>query len=226
MAQPIDYATFSLLTGAGLAVGCYFSFRKRRPLGNATDEVFLGSKSLQMLPLAASVLATVGSATGVIGWPSHMYAYGMHTGWICVSNLLLIPIAVSVVVPVLYGLNITSVFQYVRLRYNLTVSVIASLTYVTLSQMVGAVAIYAAAVAVSTLFSISAAWCSVVIGLAATAYTSLGGLRSVVWADCLQALLTVSVPVIIIVKVAFDGTAGRVHVQPMSEIDPRMYFFK
>ncbi|XP_077496391.1 sodium/iodide cotransporter-like [Amblyomma americanum] len=174
MAKVVDYAVFSLLTGASLGVGCYFSIRRKKAApGQTTDELFLGSKSLQTLPLAASVLATVGSATGVVGLPAHTYAYGLHLGWLCLSNVLLIPFAAAVVVPVLYRLNITSVFQFVRMRYNTAVSVITAITYILLSQMVGAIAIYASSVAVSTVFNISAIWCSVVIGLTATTYTAM-----------------------------------------------------
>lgn len=111
MAQTADYATFSLLTGASLCVGWYFSFHRKVLHGATTDEIFLGSKSLRMLPLAMSVLATMASATGVIGSPAHMYAYGFHMGWIAVSNLILIPIGFFLVVPVLYELKVTSVFQ-------------------------------------------------------------------------------------------------------------------
>ncbi|KAL1479494.1 hypothetical protein MTO96_051794 [Rhipicephalus appendiculatus] len=150
MAQLLDYVAFLLLTGAGLAVGAYFSIHTKGQVSRTTDEVFLGSKSLRMLPLAMSVLATVGSATGVIGLPAHMYAYGWHMGWLSVSNILLIPLAVSVVMPVLYELNITSVFQYVRMRYDITIAVITSLIYIMLSQAVGAIALYASAEAAST----------------------------------------------------------------------------
>ncbi|KAH6921210.1 hypothetical protein HPB50_027802 [Hyalomma asiaticum] len=100
MAELLDYVVFLLLTGASLAVGAYFSVHKKGAVVRTTDEVFLGSRSLRILPLAMSVLATVGSATGVIGLPAHMYAYGWHLGWLSVSNILLIPIATSVVVPI------------------------------------------------------------------------------------------------------------------------------
>ncbi|KAH7933004.1 hypothetical protein HPB49_006497 [Dermacentor silvarum] len=107
----LDYGAFFLLTGASLAVGCYFSFRKTTAHGTSTNEVFLGSKALRKVPLAASYLATVASAVGVVGTPAHMYAYGLHLGWLAVSSIILIPFAASVVIPVLYQLNVTSVFQ-------------------------------------------------------------------------------------------------------------------
>nr|XP_037269002.1 sodium/iodide cotransporter-like isoform X2 [Rhipicephalus microplus] len=222
MAQLLDYVTFLVLTGTGLAVGAYFSIHANGQAPRSTHEVFLGSKSLRMLPLAMSVLATVGSATGIIGLPAHMYAYGWHIGWLSVSNIILIPLGASVVMPVLYKLNITSVFQYIRMRYDRTIAVITSLTYIMLSQAVGAIALYASAEAASTLLNFHVSWCSLAIGLAATAYTSLGGIRGVVWADCLQAMLTICVPVLIIVKVATNTTS---HLRPLSEMDIRSYLF-
>ncbi|XP_077540554.1 sodium-coupled monocarboxylate transporter 1-like isoform X3 [Haemaphysalis longicornis] len=225
MAQTADYATFSLLTGASLCVGWYLSFHRKALPGATADEIFLGSKSIRMFPLAMSVLATMASATGVIGTPAHMYAYGFHLGWITVSNLILIPIGFCLVVPVLYELQVTSVFQYLRMRYNTVISVIAAAAYVMLSQMVGAITIYASAVAVSTVFNISSIWCSITIGLAATAYAALGGLRGVVWADCLQALLTMAVPILVIIKVAHDTMRGHIRAQPLAELDPRQYYF-
>ncbi|XP_070382701.1 sodium-coupled monocarboxylate transporter 1-like [Dermacentor albipictus] len=107
----LDYGAFFSLTGASLAVGCYFSFRKTATRGRSTDEAFLGSKALAKFPLAASYLATAASAVGVIGLPAHIYAYGFHLGWLIVPHLILLPFATSVVIPVLYQLNVTSVFQ-------------------------------------------------------------------------------------------------------------------
>ncbi|KAL1468936.1 hypothetical protein MTO96_025137 [Rhipicephalus appendiculatus] len=224
MAHVLDYVTFLLLTGAGLVVGCYFSFRKKASQARE-DEIFLGSKSLHVIPLAASFLATAASATGVVGVPAHMYAYGFHLAWAFFFHIVMIPVAVRVVVPVLYQLNVTSVFQYVRMRYNTPISVITSVTYIILSQMVGAIAIFASSVAVSTVFNASATWCSVIIGLTATAYTAMGGLRGVVWADCLQAVLSLSAPLVIIAKVIWDARNGDARIQPLSEIFTYKYFF-
>ncbi|KAL3191504.1 hypothetical protein MRX96_059751 [Rhipicephalus microplus] len=224
MAHVVDYATFLLLTGAGLAVGCYFTFRKKASQARV-EEIFLGSKSLMVIPLAASSLATAASATGVVGVPAHMYAYGFHLAWALLFHIAMVPVAIKVVVPVLYQLNLTSVFQYVRMRYNTPISVVTSVTYIILSQMVGAIAIFASSVAVSTVFSASAIWCSVIIGLTSTAYTAMGGLRGVVWADCLQAVLTISAPVVIVAKVMWDAKSGDTRIQPLSEILTYKYFY-
>ncbi|KAH9377944.1 hypothetical protein HPB48_004279 [Haemaphysalis longicornis] len=115
MTRVADYFAFLLFTGSSLVVGLYFSVvRKTQPL-SVTDEIFLGSKSLKTLPLGLSILASIASATGVIGYPAHLYAYGFHLGWTVVLYLAYIPIAVGLVVPVLYKLKITSIFQVSQL---------------------------------------------------------------------------------------------------------------
>ncbi|KAL1468825.1 hypothetical protein MTO96_005082 [Rhipicephalus appendiculatus] len=53
----------------------------------------------------------------------------------------------------------------------------------------------------------------------------MGGLRGVVWADCLQAVLTVSAPFVIMAKVIWDARSGDARIQPLSEILTYKYFF-
>ncbi|KAH7940389.1 hypothetical protein HPB51_028745 [Rhipicephalus microplus] len=53
-----------------------------------------------------------------------------------------------------------------------------------------------------------------------------GGLRGVVWADCLQAVLTISAPVVIVAKVMWDAKSGDTRIQPLSEILTYKYLFK
>ncbi|XP_077534699.1 sodium-coupled monocarboxylate transporter 1-like [Haemaphysalis longicornis] len=110
------------------------------------------------------------------------------------------------------------------MRYNTVVSIMASVTYILLSQILGAIAIFAASMAVTTIFHVPSLWCSIILGSAATAYTAMGGLRGVVWADCLQGLLTLAVPILVISKVAYDASNGHVHTQPFDELELRKHF--
>ncbi|KAH6948498.1 hypothetical protein HPB50_024899 [Hyalomma asiaticum] len=105
-----EYGVFAILMVANFALGLYFSFR-RRSLKSTADEVFLGSRSLHSVPLAVSALASIMSSIGIVGVSAHVYAYGTHMFW----NQVLAPInaliAAHVVVPVLYRLRVTSVFE-------------------------------------------------------------------------------------------------------------------
>ncbi|KAH7937515.1 hypothetical protein HPB49_012811 [Dermacentor silvarum] len=74
-------------------------------------EIFLGSRALKILPLAASSAASLFSPTGLIGFTAHYYAYGWHLIWTVTGPILCLPLATHVFVPVLYRLGITSIFE-------------------------------------------------------------------------------------------------------------------
>lgn len=105
-----EYAVFGILMGANLAVGLYFALNRRSRRMN-TDEAFLGSRTLGIVPLSLSILATQVSAIGVVGFTAHFYTYGLHLVWSLVPLLFLVPVISRIVVPVFYNLKITSVFE-------------------------------------------------------------------------------------------------------------------
>ncbi|CAN7942391.1 unnamed protein product [Ixodes hexagonus] len=115
MLYPVEYAVFGILMGSNLGLGLFFSFKKSGKL--TTNEMFLGSRTLSMLPLAVSMLASVMSSTGIVGFTGHFYTYGLHMAWCVITTLVLFPVTVHVVVPVMYKLNVTSIFEVRRRPY-------------------------------------------------------------------------------------------------------------
>lgn len=105
-----EYTVFGILMAANFGFGLYFSFYKRSRKVTA-DEVFLGSRTLMMLPLAMSALASIMSSLGIISVTGHVYAHGAHIFW----NHILAPINAAItayiIVPVLYRLRVTSIFE-------------------------------------------------------------------------------------------------------------------
>lgn len=108
VADPIIFAVL-LVTNVGL--GLYFAFFRCGKGPVTTRELFLGSRTLQMLPLALSTMASTVSGLIFIGFPAHFYAYGFHTSWHTPCFLLYMPFLVYLVVPTLYNLRLTSVFE-------------------------------------------------------------------------------------------------------------------
>ncbi|KAM7304201.1 sodium-coupled monocarboxylate transporter 1 [Ixodes scapularis] len=225
MEKLVEYAVFAVLMVANFGLGLYFSFYKKAREVTA-EEVFLGSNTLKMLPLALSALASIMSSLGIIGVTGHVYAYGLHVYW----NHILAPInaliIAYIIIPVIYKLKVTSVFEYLCMRYGNTVGLTACVIYFFLSQTLGAVAIFPAAAAVSTIFGISLNWCSLVIGLTGTIYTALASLRGVVWTDCAQAVLVLLAPITIITKVLYDSYYKDVRLRPLSDMNWKAFAFE
>ncbi|KAH6927470.1 hypothetical protein HPB50_004467 [Hyalomma asiaticum] len=107
-----EYSVFGVLMAANLGVGLYFSRRRKDHSGTA--EVFLGSRTLRALPLAVSMVATMLSSTGLVGFTGHYYAYGFHLFWNDLTIILLAPLIAHLFLPVFYKLRITSVFEKLR----------------------------------------------------------------------------------------------------------------
>ncbi|CAN7938166.1 unnamed protein product [Ixodes hexagonus] len=224
--HPAEFIVFGSLTTINLAIGLYFAMcNKHRDL--STEEVFLGGRSLGAIPLSLSVLATMVTAIGVVGFTTHFYAYGFHLLWACVPVLALVPFFGNVVIPIIYNLKVTSVFQYIRMRFGNKVGITAFIFYFFLNQVQGAVGIFAAAVAISTSFRVSLVGSTLAIGAAGTVYTALGGLRGVVWTDCMQGILVLICPITIIVKICYDSVYDpETRVRPLSDLNFRPYLFE
>ncbi|CAN7992855.1 unnamed protein product, partial [Ixodes hexagonus] len=153
-----------------------------------------------MMPLAISMFASIVSSVGVVGFTGHFYAYGFHFSWSVITAIILLPLITQVIIPVVYKLKVTSIFEYVRMRYGNCIAVMMSSVYILLVQSNGAITIFSASVAISTIFQVHILWGTVAIGLIGTFYTALGGLRGVVSTDCTQALLSILAPVTVIIK--------------------------
>ncbi|XP_077515000.1 sodium-coupled monocarboxylate transporter 1-like isoform X2 [Amblyomma americanum] len=225
-----EYAVFGVLMLANVLVGLYFSF-SRRARDGGSGEAFLGGRSLGALPLSLSVLASLVTAVGLVGLTAHFYRYGLHLLWASFTVMFLVPFIGQVVVPVIYRLRVTSVFEYLRRRFGNKVGVTACVCYFVLNQMQGAISIFAAAVAVAMTFHLPLVWCCVAIGFAGTIYTALGGLRAVVWADVVQGVLILVCPLTILAKIIHDSArdpseGASASRRPFSDIDMRPYLFR
>ncbi|XP_077541183.1 sodium/iodide cotransporter-like [Haemaphysalis longicornis] len=219
-----EHAVFGTLVVLNLVLGLYFSLRRKARLADTTSEVFLGSRALRAIPLAASVVASLFSSMGMVGFVGHSYAFGFHLIWNHLAKLVLAPLAAYLFLPVFFDLRITSVFEYVRMRFNMAISLTACACYLFLSQSVGALSILSASLAVVTVFEVPLFWCNVLIGLGGTLYGAFGGLRGVVWTDCLQLILIILGPGAVIAKIVIDLRNSTSAPHSVNTLDIRPYF--
>ncbi|XP_075724239.1 sodium/iodide cotransporter-like [Rhipicephalus microplus] len=207
-----DCIVFGVLTVVGYAVGLYFSFARRRRQRTSRDdngrsaeiEAFLGGQTLPATALAISVVASVANGVNVISFVGHFYAHGFHTAWVVAGTLVASTLTATAVVPLLYGLRVASIFQ----------------------QTLGAVGIYSAALGISTMFPVPLVYSNIIIGLAGTVYTALGGLRGVVWADCVQAMVMFLSPITIIANVVHDSSYATPPLRSITDFNVTEYMFR
>lgn len=206
----IDYGIVGLYLAAMLALGVYFSGRQRD-----TAEFFLGSRSLGRFPLGLSLTATLVATLGYSGLPGDAY----EQGWACLiipaSFWLILPLVAGMVIPIYRGLGLCSLYEYLELRFDSRVRLVASLIFVVWRLVWLAAAIYLPVRAIGMAAGWPAAgdwWLIGLLGAVTSVYTFLGGMRAVVWTDVFHGLAMLLGVVVVIVGVwlHMDGGAGRV----------------
>nr|XP_027221871.1 sodium-coupled monocarboxylate transporter 1-like [Penaeus vannamei] len=194
----LDYVVFGGMLVLSLAIGIFYAFRSRK---KSNDEFLLGSRSLSCFPVSMSLLASYISAIIVLGGPAEAYYHSVQWWVVCLSQVAL-PVVAGVFMPVFYELRLTSIYE---LRYSSrAVRCVAGGMFVIQMLLYQAVVIYAPALALASV-SDYPLWASVVsVGLIASFYTAIGGLKAVIWTDVLQLFILIAGLICIILKGTFD----------------------
>uniref|UniRef100_A0A131XL39 Putative sodium/solute symporter n=1 Tax=Hyalomma excavatum TaxID=257692 RepID=A0A131XL39_9ACAR len=181
----VDYAVLAAMLSVSSGIGLYFAWRDRRDQSN--QSFLLGNRQLGLLPVSLSMMASLQSATTVLGYPAEMYYRGTQF-WVAIFGLAISNIiAAEVFLPVFYRLQLTSVNSYLERRFNSTaVRLLGSLSFIVNTMFYMGVVLYGPSLALESVTGFPV-WSSiVVIGLICTLYTALGGMKAVVWTDAFQ----------------------------------------
>ncbi|XP_075548947.1 sodium-coupled monocarboxylate transporter 2-like isoform X1 [Dermacentor variabilis] len=181
----VDYAVLGAMLSVSSGIGLYFAWRDRRDQSN--QSFLLGNRQLGLLPVSLSMMASLQSATTVLGYPAEMYYRGTQF-WVAIFGLAISNvIAAEVFLPVFYRLQLTSVNSYLERRFNsIAVRLLGSLSFIVNTMLYMGVVLYGPSLALESVTGFPV-WSSiVVIGLICTLYTALGGMKAVVWTDAFQ----------------------------------------
>ncbi|XP_077513104.1 sodium-coupled monocarboxylate transporter 1-like [Amblyomma americanum] len=179
-----DYLVFCGTLAVSSSIGIYYALCGTRKV--STDEFLMGGRSLKVFPVALSILASFMSAITLLGTASEMYVAGTQYVVMCVSYCFVIPAAAYFYMPVFHHLQLTSAYEYLEIRFNQVIRSMGSLTFSLQMLIYMAIVLYAPALALSQVTGIST-WTSVLsLGIVCTFYTSIGGIKAVVWADVFQ----------------------------------------
>ena len=164
----------------------------RRSKGTKEIEgYFLASRTLPWWAVGLSVMATQLSAVTMIGTTGQ----GATDGLRFVQFYFGLPLAMVILgvtlVPFLRGAGVYTAYEYLERRFGAPTRVATALLFLISRGMSCGVIIAAPAVVFSAVFGWPLAWCVALIGIPTVAYTMLGGIQAVTWADVKQMVLIV-----------------------------------
>ncbi|MDA1313037.1 MAG: sodium/solute symporter [Acidobacteria bacterium] len=189
---------------AGMAgIGTYFAGRQ-----TSRDEYFLGGRRTHWMLAGGSILATLLSSISYLSLPGEMirYGFGFFAGVLSVP--LVVPLMSYTLLPALKRLPITSVYEYLDLRFSTQVRTLAGSIFLIRTVLWMGLIIYTASFAMVEITGWNIYATILVIGAVTTFYTSAGGLQTVIWTDNLQLLILFGGALAIPVFIGFSLGTG------------------
>ncbi|XP_069103853.1 sodium-dependent multivitamin transporter-like [Argopecten irradians] len=199
-----DYFIIVLAVIVSLGIGLYQSLKGQKQ--KTTSNYLLGTGQMAAIPVAISLVVSYESGITMLGVPAEVYMYGLqwymaNIGFFIAdlfNRHFLVPTLKQLfnrhfLVPTLKQLEITSIFEYLELRYKshgirmfaTVLSIISGLNYLGTVLFVPAVTLEAVADIPQ--------WVSIVgVMTVVVIYTYIGGFQAVVWSDVVQAVLMFS----------------------------------
>ena len=182
----LDYLVISVYLAGMLGIG--FVVRQQE----SEDSYFLGGRSLGWFPLALSTMATQLSAISFISAPAFV---GLRDGgglkWLTYE--FAVPLAMVfvmfVITPALYRANVVSIYDYLEQRFGRSTRLLISLCFQVVRSFSTGIMIYAPALILRAVLDVPI-WQSILaVGSIALIYSSVGGMKAVVYSDAIQMVL-------------------------------------
>ncbi len=182
-----------------MAVGLWA--RKRAA---SSEEFFLAGRSMPWWAVAVSVLATSLSAATFIGGPEMAYRGDLTYFSANLGGLLAVIIVAWLFIPAFYRHQVTSVYQLLGDRFGQPACQAASAMFMLGRLLASGARLFIMAIPFSMIVfgeanSTQLVGAILLLSLAATLYTMLGGIRAVIWTDVLQAAVVVGSVIVALV---------------------------
>uniref|UniRef100_A0AAX7UYU8 Solute carrier family 5 member 6 n=1 Tax=Astatotilapia calliptera TaxID=8154 RepID=A0AAX7UYU8_ASTCA len=201
----IDYVIFAVLLAASMGIGLYYALSGGRQ--RTTQEFLMADRSMGCLPVSLSLIASFQSAVAIIGVPAEIYTHGTQYWFIGCAYILGLFIPAHIFIPVFYRLRVSSAYQYLELRFSKAVRICGTFTFIFQMVIYMGVCVYTPAFALNAVTGFELWGTVLATGLVCTLYTTLGGLKAVIWTDVFQTVVMFAGQLAVIV-VGVQKTGG------------------
>lgn len=186
--HPLDWVAIAVYVVMLLGIGWYYA---RRTV--TTEDYLLGGRRMNPVTVGLSMFATLLSTLTYLALPGEMIKHGP----MIVSQYMMYPVIFLVIgfvlVPVIMRQKVTSAYEILEQRLGPSVRILGSVFFLSLRFMWMALIIYATSSKILVpLLQMDESMTPVVcttLGVITIAYTSMGGLRAVVFTDVMQTII-------------------------------------
>ncbi|KAK9293678.1 hypothetical protein QLX08_011424 [Tetragonisca angustula] len=219
----IDCAVFAGMLAVSAIIGVYQAYKSREN-EDAVREYLVGGQAMSIFPITMSLIASYISGITILGLPAEMYVYGTQFWSVVIADSFVSLTMIVVYLPVFYGLGITSSYEYLKLRFNSAVRLLGSVIFLLKMLLYIPLVIYVPALAFNQVTGINLHAIAVLVCVVCIFYTTLGGLKAVVWTDAVQTIVMFG-GVIAIAAIGTKQVGGFQQVWKRNRDTDRIEFF-
>jgi len=182
-----DHAVVVLYLAGMLVLGAALSRRQR-----SEREFFLAGRRMPWLAVGVSIIASLLSSLTYLSEPGEVFNSGItHV----LGKLLAVPLEVvlvwAVCIPFLMRFRFTSAYEYLEHRFGYATRLVGVALFIAMVVLWMGFVVLASSRALAAVTQMPLWVIVFTLGLVATIYTAMGGLRAVVWTDVVQVALLV-----------------------------------
>uniref|UniRef100_A0A674NY28 Solute carrier family 5 member 5 n=1 Tax=Takifugu rubripes TaxID=31033 RepID=A0A674NY28_TAKRU len=180
-----DYGVSAVMLVVSMAIGLFHALRKSSQ-ETSIDDFFTGGRSMTAVPVGLSLCASFMSAVQVLGVPSEVYNHGSKFIYMCLGQSINSLLTAFFFLPVFFRLGITSSNQYLKMRFGRGMQLLGSIQFLVVTMLYTGIVIYAPALILNQASGLNI-WVSLCsTGIICTIYTTMGGMKAVIWTDVFQ----------------------------------------
>lgn len=150
------------------------------------DDYFLAGRNMGWFAVGVSVIASLFSGISYLGAPTESYRFDLQYSVVLLTIPLITPIVILVFLPFYHNLKAFTAYEYLEKRFGIAVRVLASGLFILWRMGWMALVLYAPALALSEFIGLRWEYAIIIMGVASTLYTVMGGITAVIWTDVIQ----------------------------------------
>ncbi|XP_026848234.1 sodium-coupled monocarboxylate transporter 1 isoform X1 [Drosophila persimilis] len=222
----VDYLVFIAMLAVCAVIGVYFGFiekkqkaKKKGQLagkdgagaagveerrGSEALDYLVGGRQMKVFPVALSLVASFVSGISLLGTSTEIYVYGTQYAFILVTLAISGAISWYIFLPVFCNLQLTSTYEYFERRFDRRIRIFGSCLFVVMNILWQPICIYVPALTLNQVSGISVSKIVPMTSMVCILYTSVGGIKGVVWTDVIQGIVMIGSMAFVIVKGTLD----------------------
>lgn len=185
-----------------IVLGYYFMKRE-----SGADDFFKGGGRIPWWAAGISIYATMLSAITYMAYPAKAFATDWTYYPMLVTILLVSFPVMHYYLPFFRRLQVTSAYEYLEHRFNLTIRLSASALFIIFMIARMALVLYLPSLALTAVTGINIYICIMLMALITILYCTMGGVEAVVWGDVVQGFILVGGAFLAVVYLVV-GTEG------------------